>query len=470
MATRGQSGWKSKAKLFAELIGNDGDIKSEKIDTSIVTGAKGDTGATGPQGPQGDPGIDGATGPQGPTGPKGDTGAVGPTGPKGDTGAVGPTGPKGDTGDTGPQGLAGADGATGPQGLKGDTGATGPQGPQGDPGATGPTGPKGNTGSTGPQGPAGDDGATGPAGPTGPKGDTGNTGPTGPAGPKGDTGNTGSTGPQGPAGPTGPKGNTGNTGPTGPAGPTGPKGDTGNTGSTGPQGPTGPKGNTGSTGPQGPTGPKGNTGSTGPQGPTGPSGSPWGGGTFSGDINIKDGNTKIQEGGGNSVRLRSNNGYVDIGPQNSSWCHFYTDRGAFYFSKPMTVDTGVFQSYDEDVVIKRARSNSYKLTLSTSGLTATHNITAYSDERLKENIDVIDDALEKVCSLKGVNYNRTDLDDKPRQTGVIAQDVEKVLPEAVITADDEMQTKSVAYGNLVGLLIEAIKELKDEVEELKGGN
>jgi hypothetical protein len=99
--------------------------------------------------------------------------------------------------------------------------------------------------------------------------------------------------------------------------------------------------------------------------------------------------------------------------------------------------------------------------------TATGNVTAYSDERLKDNILVIDGALEKVSQLRGVTFNRTDTEEPRRQTGVIAQEVEKVLPEAVITADDEMQTKSVAYGNMVGLLIEAIKELKTEVNDLK---
>ena len=99
--------------------------------------------------------------------------------------------------------------------------------------------------------------------------------------------------------------------------------------------------------------------------------------------------------------------------------------------------------------------------------TATGNVTAYSDERLKDNILVIDGALEKVSQLRGVTFDRTDAEEPLRQTGVIAQEVEKVLPEAVITAEDEMQTKSVAYGNMVGLLIEAIKELKTEVDDLK---
>lgn len=97
----------------------------------------------------------------------------------------------------------------------------------------------------------------------------------------------------------------------------------------------------------------------------------------------------------------------------------------------------------------------------------TGNIAAFSDERLKTNIEIIPNALDKVMALRGVTYSRTDVGG--RQTGLIAQDVRSVLPEAVIEDDDEMKTLSVVYGNLVGLLVEAIKELKAEVNALKGG-
>ena len=91
------------------------------------------------------------------------------------------------------------------------------------------------------------------------------------------------------------------------------------------------------------------------------------------------------------------------------------------------------------------------------------NVTAYSDKRLKTNIEVIPDALSKVCTLSGYTYDRTDMD--LRQTGVIAQEVLKVLPEAVVGSEEEMY--GVNYGAMVGLLIESIKELKAEIEELK---
>jgi hypothetical protein len=91
---------------------------------------------------------------------------------------------------------------------------------------------------------------------------------------------------------------------------------------------------------------------------------------------------------------------------------------------------------------------------------AAGNVTAYSDERLKTDIELIPNALSKVCSLRGVTYKR--IDSGERQTGVIAQEVQNVLPEAV-SGDEYL---GVAYGNMVGILIEAIKELNAKVESL----
>jgi hypothetical protein len=87
-------------------------------------------------------------------------------------------------------------------------------------------------------------------------------------------------------------------------------------------------------------------------------------------------------------------------------------------------------------------------------ITAGGNITASSDIRLKEDIQVITNAIYKVKQITGVTYTRKE--NNKRQTGVIAQDVLKVLPEAVEGSEDSMY--SVAYGNMVGLLIEAIKD------------
>ena len=85
-----------------------------------------------------------------------------------------------------------------------------------------------------------------------------------------------------------------------------------------------------------------------------------------------------------------------------------------------------------------------------------------SDERLKENIETIPDALDMVLELRGVQFDwkssgRSDI-------GLIAQEVEEVLPECVTDVDD---VKGVKYGNIVGLLIESIKELKGEITDLQ---
>ena len=87
----------------------------------------------------------------------------------------------------------------------------------------------------------------------------------------------------------------------------------------------------------------------------------------------------------------------------------------------------------------------------TGAITATGNITAFSDERLKSDITTIDNALDKVTAMRGVTFTK----DGEVGSGVIAQELEKIAPELVRTEE----YKSVAYGNLVGYLIEAVKEL-----------
>jgi hypothetical protein len=91
------------------------------------------------------------------------------------------------------------------------------------------------------------------------------------------------------------------------------------------------------------------------------------------------------------------------------------------------------------------------------------NVTALSDERLKTDIRNIENALDKVMQLRGVLFTR--LNDGVADTGVIAQEVLKVLPEAVKLNDNGFY--AVAYGNIIGLLIEAIKELKEQLDQVK---
>jgi hypothetical protein len=90
------------------------------------------------------------------------------------------------------------------------------------------------------------------------------------------------------------------------------------------------------------------------------------------------------------------------------------------------------------------------------------NVTAYSDRRLKSNIKTIENALNKILRLRGVSFDKSGV----RGLGLIAQETQTILPEVVLeNSDDKML--SVAYGNIVGVLVEAIKELKAEIDELK---
>jgi len=108
----------------------------------------------------------------------------------------------------------------------------------------------------------------------------------------------------------------------------------------------------------------------------------------------------------------------------------------------------------------------YRNLTSTGTITAATNVTVSSDIRLKSNIETIDSALDKVKEMRGVYFDRHD-DKATRAVGVIAQEMQEVMPEVVVTDDTEDKHLSVAYGNLVGVLIEAVKELSDKVEELE---
>jgi hypothetical protein len=149
-----------------------------------------------------------------------------------------------------------------------------------------------------------------------------------------------------------------------------------------------------------------------------------------------------------------------------------TVTGASSQRKLLTLDT------DDDV-----QHDSLGVGTAASGTTgeirATNNITAYysSDRRLKENISNIPNALDKVNQLNGVTFDWTEAymkqhggEDgyfvKKNDTGLIAQDVEQVLPEIVRSNKDGYL--GVQYDKVVGLLVEAIKELKHEIEFLKG--
>ena len=251
------------------------------------------------------------------------------------------------------------------------------------------------------------------------RGDTGfagSRGLTGSRGQAGDNGFTGSVGPIGPIGLTGSRGVVGSTGFTGSIGGLGFTGSQGAgfTGSRGVQGDQGPIGFTGSRGVQGIQGVQGLTGLTGSRGFQG----------FDG-----------------ATGLTGSRGFAGANGFNGS-------RGFTGSAGP-----GADQALNTNSNVQFA------------SVLATGNITAFSDKRLKENITQITEAVNKVKDLRGVYYNRTDIDNSVRYVGVIAQEILEVLPEVVQKSNGDYY--SVAYGNIVALLIEAMKELVERVESLE---
>lgn len=149
---------------------------------------------------------------------------------------------------------------------------------------------------------------------------------------------------------------------------------------------------------------------------------------------------------------------------------------------PTSVIVGHAQAGEKRVELKNANTHAYTF-LNDSGLaglydvtrsvarwtsdtagnfTAAGNVTAYSDARLKHDVHQIADALDIVQALRGVRY-KWNRDNSPG-VGFIAQELEAVLPELVLNSGT---TKSVAYGNITAVLVEAVKELRAEVAMLR---
>ena len=178
-------------------------------------------------------------------------------------------------------------------------------------------------------------------------------------------------------------------------------------------------------------------------------------------------NSKIEDNGTGDLILDSNSDIIlDADGENIKFKDAGTevgqiDLGSQNFTFRSQVD-------DKDIIFRGQDSTSeiVALTLDMSeagAATFNNNVTAFSDERLKDNIETLEDGLDKVEQLRGVTYTRDDRE----EIGVIAQEVEKILPEIVKTADDEMGTKSVDYSRITAVLIEAVKELSARVKELE---
>ena len=186
--------------------------------------------------------------------------------------------------------------------------------------------------------------------------------------------------------------------------------------------------------------------------------------TLSTHLNMGD-NDIIKLGAGSDLQL-SHNGTNSIIDNNtgslliqSDALTLESDSGEDYLTA--AVNGAVTLFYD----------NASKLATASGGVTVTGTltateVTATSDVRFKSNIKTIDSALDKVKAMRGVYFDKHGAEDR-RSVGVIAQEMQEVMPEVVVTDDTEDKHLSVAYGNLVGVLIEAVKELSEEVSELR---
>lgn len=131
-----------------------------------------------------------------------------------------------------------------------------------------------------------------------------------------------------------------------------------------------------------------------------------------------------------------------------------------FSSNTFTVGTAVYFVSNGNIGIGNT-SPTTKLQVQ-GAILASDNITAYSDERLKKDITTIEDALVKIKNIRGVRYIQ--INTGQPGIGVVAQEVQPFVPEVVMQGGEYL---SVAYGNMVALLIEAVKEQQLQIDNLK---
>jgi len=173
------------------------------------------------------------------------------------------------------------------------------------------------------------------------------------------------------------------------------------------------------------------------------------------------------------------NGMVNMSGSNSSFLMIYYNGSehiitASYYTggdggvyKPMafqTSDTERFRITNGGNILMGTTSDNGERLYVSGSIRATGTITANSDITLKKNLLKIENALEKVEQINGYTYELKE-DDSKRHAGVIAQEIQTVLPEIVNKGNDGIL--GVEYGNISALLIEAIKEQQTQINELK---
>jgi hypothetical protein len=185
------------------------------------------------------------------------------------------------------------------------------------------------------------------------------------------------------------------------------------------------------------------------------------GGVIVDNLTLVDGGNEIDVGSGNlvidvagEIDLNADGAYINLKDASTTYGRLFNNGGNLLIQSGTTT-AATFNGAN----VTFAGTLASGAITSSGAITAGGDVTAFSDARLKTGIRNIDNALNMVGDMRGVYF----IKDGEAGTGVIAQEVEKILPEVV----KDGEYKSVAYGNMVGVLIEAIKELKKEVETLK---
>ena len=197
------------------------------------------------------------------------------------------------------------------------------------------------------------------------------------------------------------------------------------------------------------------------------------------EVSVTDGKEiKFVEGGGIDINWTDTSDGTDADPYDLTFT-LNTDMRSSSNTDVYTGNSNDYIHYDTDVGMRFYTAGGEDMRLTDGGdLHVDANIIGYSttisDQRLKHDINKIDNALDKVMQING--YTFTYNDDGKHSAGVIAQEIENVLPSAVeskklaFTGQEGVEYKTVQYDQLTGLLIEAIKDLKAEIEELKNAS
>jgi hypothetical protein len=183
-----------------------------------------------------------------------------------------------------------------------------------------------------------------------------------------------------------------------------------------------------------------------------------GGVTFNSTVQIENATS------GAGLELRGSSPTINFRDTDNRGAYIHVNSNIFYILRARISDAGRGDW---------ATAGSYwplEINLENNNATFGGTVTMQSDRRSKKNIETITDALERVLSMRGVFYERileNETTESKRECGVIAQEIQEVLPEVVHEGSGEDPRLSVSYGNIVGILIEAIKEQQKQIEDLK---